>query len=97
MKSIKINILGRPYPIKVEDDEEENMIKIAEYVDEKFRVYRRELSKQPDTTVMVLAALSIAEEMFTAKRKLHETRNNDEKILEGVNKTLDKLLEEISS
>lgn len=97
MKSIKINILGRPYPIKVEDDEEENMIKIAEYVDEKFRVYRRELSKQPDTTVMVLAALSIAEEMFTARRKLHEATNNDEKILEGVNKTLDKLLEEISS
>lgn len=97
MKSIKVNILGRPYPLKVEDDEEESMIKIAEYVDEKFRVYRRELSKQPDTTVMVLAALSIAEEMFAARKKLHENRNNDEKILEGVNKTLDKLLEEISS
>jgi cell division protein ZapA len=97
MKSIKVNILGRPYPLKVEDDEEETMIKIAEYVDEKFRVYRRELSKQPDATVMVLAALSIAEEMFAARKKLHESRNNDEKILEGVNKTLDKLLEEISS
>ena len=32
MKSIKVSILGKQYPLKVEDHEEENMISICKYV-----------------------------------------------------------------
>ena len=33
----------------VEDHEEENMLKICRYVDEKFQEYRQQLIKQPES------------------------------------------------
>lgn len=95
MKSIKITILGKQYPLKVEDSEVETMMRISQYVDEKFRQYKKELSKQPEVTVMVLAALSIAEELFEERRRNRELSQQDDKVLEGVNKSLESLIEEI--
>ncbi len=97
MKSIKITILGKQYPLKVEDSEEDTMLRISQYVDEKFRQYKKELSKQPETTVMVLAALSIAEELFEERRRNRELSQQDDKVLEGVNKSLESLIEEIKN
>ncbi|MFN1833737.1 cell division protein ZapA [Balneola sp. MJW-20] len=95
MKSIKVNILGRQYPLKVEESEEEAMIRICKYVDDRFQEYRQQLVKQPESTVMVLAALSIAEELFEAKRKSSDLENNDTLVMERVNHSLEKLLSEI--
>jgi len=97
MKSIKITILGKQYPLKVEDSEEDTMMRISQYVDEKFRQYKKELSKQPETTVMVLAALSIAEELFEERRRNRELSQQDDKVLEGVNKSIENLIEEIQN
>ncbi len=97
MKSIKITILGKQYPLKVEDSEVDTMMRISQYVDEKFRQYKKELSKQPDSTVMVLAALSIAEELFEERRRNRELSQQDDKVLQGVNKTLEKFVEEIQN
>lgn len=95
MKSIKVTILGKQYPLKVEDSEVEAMQRIAQYVDEKFRQYKKELNKQPDTTVMVLAALSIAEELFEERRRNRELNQQEDKVLQDVNKSLQKFIEEI--
>ena len=46
MKSIKVSIFGKYYPLKVEDHEEENMVRICKFVDERFQTYRNELVKQ---------------------------------------------------
>lgn len=97
MKSIKITILGKQYPLKVEDSEEDTMMRISQYVDEKFRQYKKELNKQPETTVMVLAALSIAEELFEERRRNRELSQQDDKVLEGVNKSIESLIEEIQN
>jgi len=95
MKSIKVNILGKQYPLKVEDSEEEAMKRIAQYVDEKFRQYKKELNKQPDTTIMTLAALSIAEELFEERKRNKELDQQGDEVLENVNKTLEDFIEEI--
>lgn len=97
MKSIKITILGKQYPLKVEDSEEETMMRIAQYVDERFRQYKKELSKQPDTTIMVLAALSLAEEIFEERRRNRELSQQEDKVLQNVNKTLERFVEEIQA
>lgn len=97
MKSIKVTILGKQYPLKVEDSEEESMKRIANYVDEKFRQYKKELNKQPDTTIMTLAALSIAEELFEERRRNRELSQQEDKTLQQVNKSLETFLEEIRS
>lgn len=46
---------------------------------------------------MVLAALSIAEELFEERRRNRELSQQDDKVLEGVNKSLENLIEEIAS
>ncbi|WP_138429922.1 cell division protein ZapA [Fodinibius saliphilus] len=97
MKSIKVTILGKEYPLKVEDSEEEAMRRIAQYVDEKFRQYKKELNKQPDTTVMTLAALSIAEELFEERKRNRELDNQGDEVLQNVNKSLEEFIEEIKS
>jgi cell division protein ZapA len=96
MKSIKVSILGKQYPLKVADSEVENMEKIAQFVDEKFKLYRRELNKQPESTIMVLAALSIAEELFELRQSANEIHDNEKKLMESVNYSLEKLLEDFS-
>lgn len=97
MKSIKVSILGKQYPLRVEESEEQNMVRIAQYVDEKFKQYKKELSKQPESTVMVLAALSITEELFEQRRQNKELDNRDDEMMENVNQSIDSLLEQIRS
>ncbi len=97
MKSLKVTILGKQYPLKVEDSEVEAMMRISQYVDEKFRQYKKELNKQPDTTVMVLAALSIAEELFEERKRNRELSQQEDKVLQNVNKSLEKFVDEIRS
>ncbi|PAU93926.1 cell division protein ZapA [Aliifodinibius salipaludis] len=95
MKSIKITILGKQYPLKVEESEEESMQRIAGYVDDKFRQYKKELNKQPDTTIMTLAALSIAEELFEERKRNRELNQQEDKVLQNVNESLENFIEEI--
>ncbi len=97
MKSIKVNILGKQYPLKVEDHEEENMIRICNFVDERFQTYRNQLVQQPESTVMVLAALSIAEELFEARQHTSDAQKNEELMMERVNNSLQRLIEDIKS
>ncbi len=97
MKSIKVTILGKQYPLKVEDSEEEAMKRIAQYVDEKFQQYKKELNKQPDTTIMTLAALSIAEELFEERKRNRELNQQGDEVLKDVNKTLEEFIEDIQS
>ena|SRR5690554_5647033 len=95
MKSIKVSILGKQYPLKVEDHEEESMVRIARFVDERFKTYRHQLVKQPESTVMVLAALSMAEELFEARSANSDLENNEQVLMKRVNRSLENLLSEI--
>jgi len=73
MNSIRVNILGKSYPLKVLEGEEQLMEQIADYVDSRFQLFKRELSTHPEHTIMVLASLSIAEELFALQRSQQST------------------------
>lgn len=75
MNSIRVNILGRTYPLKVLDGEEELMTSIAEFVDARFKLFKNELATHPEQTIMVLASLSIAEELFALQKKVKELQD----------------------
>lgn len=79
----------------VEDHEEENMLNICSYVDEKLHEYRHQLIKQPESTVMVLAALSITEELFELRQQLSELEKNDTVMMKRMNSKIERLLEDI--
>jgi cell division protein ZapA len=96
MKSIKVSILGRQYPLRVNETDVDMMYEIAAYVDERFRTFKKELINQNDTTIMVLACLSIAEDYFVAKNKVNGPRQSDH-LLPEINSSLNQLLAEIKS
>ncbi len=68
MKPIKVTIMGRQFPLKVEESDEELMYEIATFVDNRIRTYKKELTNQAEPVIMILACLSIAEELYKAKR-----------------------------
>ena len=66
-KSIRVDILDREYPLRVQEDREERTRAIATSVDERMQAIRRQLPTEPDLTVAVMTALSFAEELASAK------------------------------
>ena len=95
MKSIKVTILGREYPLKVKDNEEESMREIAQYVDDRFQEYKKELKKLPETTILTMACLSIAEELFEERRKNQASSQSESRFLHYINESLDDILDEL--
>jgi len=96
MQAIKVTILGKQIPLKVEDGEVESMKRIADFVDEKFRMYRQELTNQPDSTAMILAALSIAGELFEIRQEIREVEDSEVDLMKQVNSEMEKLIAEFS-
>lgn len=96
MQSIKVTVLGKQIPLKVEEEEVENTRKIAQYVDDKFKVYRNQLSNQPDSTIMILACLSVAEEVFELRSQLNHIGDKENELMEQVNQKLEQFVQEIS-
>ena len=96
MQAIKVTILGKQIPLKVEDGEVESMKRIADFVDEKFRMYRQELTNQPDSTAMILAALSIAGELFELRQEIRDVEDSEVDLMKQVNSEMEKLIAEIS-
>lgn len=91
MKSIKVSIMGRQYPLVIKEDDELLMHDIAGYVDHKLRLFKKELASQNENTIMILTCLSIAEELFTLKSKSADNSDN----YEVVNNRMQLLIEEI--
>ncbi|MCH8569350.1 MAG: cell division protein ZapA [Balneolales bacterium] len=97
MKSIKVTILGRQYPLKVQDGDEEAMYDIARFVDERFRLFKKQFASQSEATILVLGSLSIAEELFQARKNNSEENVMVQSLLFDETKSLLKnLLREIN-
>lgn len=96
MQAIKVTILGKQIPLRVNDREVENTKRIAAYVDEKFRLFRNQFSNQPDSTIMILACLSITEELFETRAKLIESDEQESKVMNEINLEITKIIKEIS-
>jgi len=88
--------MGKQIPLRVEESEVENTRNIAQYVDEKFRLYRNQLSNQPDSTVMILACLNIAEEVFELRSKLQHQDDKESELMDHVNQKLEDFINDLS-
>jgi len=97
MKSIKVTILGKQYPLRVEDHDEEFMYQIARYVDDRFRVFKDELQNQVETTVLVLACLSIAEELFIERRGKGGKKDGESMAIDDASRRIRQIIGDIQS
>lgn len=79
-KSIRLTILNRPYPIKIDPEDEEMMYKVTDYINQRFGDYRKQLNGQPETTITAMAVLSIAVELFQEKKASSGERVNSDSL-----------------
>lgn len=96
MQSIKVTILGKPIPLKVKDSEVENTKRIAAFVDEKLKQFRKQYTNQPDSTLMILACLSITEDLFELRAQLDKKDDLRSELMDQMNKELETFIHEIS-
>jgi cell division protein ZapA len=73
MPQVLVNIGGRSYRLACNPGEEEHLAALAKLVDDKIGEMQGEFRDIADQRIVVMAALSIADELFDAKRKA-ETR-----------------------
>jgi cell division protein ZapA len=74
---VKVTILGRSYPLKIDESEIEHIRDVSDYVDSIMTKLRDHLRQQPESTAMALGALQIAEELFQAKRRIEELERGE--------------------
>ena len=68
-RTIQVQILDRKFPLRIHEDNEDLMRSIASYVDQKMRSVAGNLPDRPDLTIAVIAALSIAEELYAERAR----------------------------
>lgn len=62
-KSIRVRILDREYPLKVNVENETRTREIAEAVDTRMQAIRKHIPTEPDLTVAIMTALAYGEEL----------------------------------
>lgn len=70
---VKIRIYGQEYTIVGERSQDE-IIKAAQYVDERMQFIGRNLNLGSTTSLAVLSAVNIADEIFSIKEELEQLR-----------------------
>lgn len=90
--SIRIRILNREFSLVVERQDEARTHELASYVDSKIREFRRSHPEQPEVTAAIIAAMAIAEELFTERDQRAELQAHLGSELGEMAKTLSEAL-----
>ncbi len=78
-KSIRVRILGRDYPLRVQEDDEAATREMAAHVDARMRAFKTAHPEQSDLVTAVVTALALAEELYHAREATPDlTQFNDE-------------------
>lgn len=63
-KSIRVNIMGREYGLRVQEGDEAHTRRIASSVNQRMKKFTEAHPEQSELTTAVMTALSLAEELF---------------------------------
>ena len=90
--SLHVNIFGSEYVLKA-DENQEDIVKIAKYVDQKMREIDRSQTVNSNLKIAILAALNIAEELFNDRqyrdRLLDQINEESSKLNRSLQKAID--------
>lgn len=90
--SIRVRIQNRDFSLVVERRDEERTREVAAYVDAKIREFRRSHPEQPEVTAAIIAAMAIADDLFTERDQRADLENNLGAELGEMAKTLNEAL-----
>ena len=90
---VKVDIYDQSYNVNAAEGGEEYLKELAAYVDEKMRTVAESARTVDSLKVAVLAALNIADEMFTTRERLAQIEGPLRKRVERCVEMVDKALE----
>jgi cell division protein ZapA len=93
-KSIRVRIYGTEYPLRV--DNEELTVKAAGQLDRMMQELHSQIPDQPPTTLAVLSALNLSEELTHVKDDNVLLTRKVEQELQSITQLLDGVLDEDS-
>lgn len=67
LQSIRVRILNRDFSLRVSEQDEGLTRELARYVDTKMQDFLRDHPDQPEITASIMAAMAVAEELFTER------------------------------
>lgn len=70
-KSIRVQILGREYALRVQEGDEKYTRRVASSLDTRMRQFKNAHPEQAELTTAVMTALTLAEELYL-QREEHE-------------------------
>ena len=95
-KLVRVSIMGQEYPIRADADEE-YIREIAAFLDERMRAIQQAEPSRPPLKIAILAALNLADELFTLRRERKEIVQKFEQKAKEFSNHLDQgLLDDLS-
>ena len=88
MESIKVNILGEEFPVKVNTDQKEYIKEVVEFVINKMEETRKTSNENSTKRIAVLAALNIAAEFLKNDKTYRENMKSIDKIMNELETSL---------
>ncbi|HAQ61700.1 TPA: hypothetical protein DCR49_06845 [Candidatus Delongbacteria bacterium] len=82
--SIKVNILGEEFPVKVNTDQEEYIREVVQYVIDKMEEAKTLTKENSTKRIAVLAALNITAEFLKRDKNYRDNVSDIEKILSDI-------------
>jgi cell division protein ZapA len=91
-KSIRVRIYGTDYPLRADD--EDLTVRAAEHLDRMMHELHTQIPDQPPTTLAVLSALNVSEELTHEKQDKKQLARKVEQELRSITQLLDGVLGE---
>ncbi|NBB73951.1 MAG: cell division protein ZapA [Bacteroidetes bacterium] len=84
MKSIRVNILGRDYALRVRDEAEDQTRELARFVERRMRQFKEAHPEQAELTTAVITALTLAEELHDLQAERDAAQEDLDAELDGL-------------
>lgn len=78
MSQVEIRVNGRHYKVTCEEGQEDRLNRIAAYFDKRVTAMADDLGKITDERLMLLAALTVCDELFEARETAEDYENASE-------------------
>lgn len=89
---VEVEIFGQVYPVRANVESEEYIRKVAEYVDSKMKEISKGLHASSDTKVAILAALNVADELFSLMERQEDEVSHLKKQITQYSDVLDRAI-----
>ena len=80
MANVNIKFNNKDYLLSCEDGQEENLKKLADYLDSKYSELKKDLGNIGESKLMLITAIKMVDEYFDLNKKVNSKKNEFEKL-----------------